>query len=363
MLEELKEQYRKSLPDKLNTIKGLIRELRGGNQEAETRLRHVAHTLHGSGSTFGFPEISAAARDVELAAPNAVALPAAALIRVLIGCAMADGSADRLPVLIVDDDADIANLLKVILTQKIPQQSVLLAATGAEALQLIQQRKVALILLDMQLPDTDGRLLLKQIRAQFHEGIPVYMLSADQRSTTEAECLQLGANGYFHKPFSPEAIADAVSKLLHDTQEPAPPQSTPAEPEAAPVPVAEPGARKVLLADDDELLAQVISHRLRREGLVVKHVNNGAAALTALQEDQFSLLILDVKMPVIDGFEVLANIRGKPEMAGIPIIMLTAMGSEKDVVRGYDLGVNDYMLKPFSPVELVAKVKRFLKIG
>ncbi len=74
-------------------------------------------------------------------------------------------------------------------------------------------------------------------------------------------------------------------------------------------------------------------------------------------------MLLDVKMPMMDGFEVLTKVRLNPERANMPIIMLTAMGSEKDVVRGYDLGANDYVLKPFSPTELLAKVKRLLKLG
>ena len=75
------------------------------------------------------------------------------------------------------------------------------------------------------------------------------------------------------------------------------------------------------------------------------------------------LVILDVKMPGLDGFEVLERLRGDARFAKTPILMLTSMGQEADVVRGFGLGADDYVLKPFSPVELAARVRRLLKRG
>jgi DNA-binding response OmpR family regulator len=75
------------------------------------------------------------------------------------------------------------------------------------------------------------------------------------------------------------------------------------------------------------------------------------------------LVILDVKMPGLDGFEVLERLRRSADFATTPIIMLTSMGQEADVVRGFRLGADDYILKPFSPTELSARVRRLLKRG
>jgi DNA-binding response OmpR family regulator len=75
------------------------------------------------------------------------------------------------------------------------------------------------------------------------------------------------------------------------------------------------------------------------------------------------MVILDVKMPGMDGFEVLERLRRTPAFSAVPIIMLTSMGSEADVVRGFQLGADDYVLKPFSPVELSARVWRLLRRG
>ncbi|MBZ0258282.1 response regulator, partial [bacterium] len=120
-------------------------------------------------------------------------------------------------------------------------------------------------------------------------------------------------------------------------------------------------AKTLLLAEDDELIASIIKHRLGREGYEITHHTDGESALHAAQERRFSLVILDVKMPVMDGFEVLTKLRETKEYEKSPIILLTAMGSEKDIVRGFKLGANDYILKPFSPVQLLARVQRLLK--
>ncbi len=80
-----------------------------------------------------------------------------------------------------------------------------------------------------------------------------------------------------------------------------------------------------------------------------------------VEQPGWQLIILDVKMPVHDGFEVLARIRSHAANKPVPVIMLTAMGREKDVVRGYAQGANDYIFKPFSPVELLARVKNLIK--
>lgn len=120
---------------------------------------------------------------------------------------------------------------------------------------------------------------------------------------------------------------------------------------------------RVLVAEDDEISATILLHRLEKEGLEVTRFDNGRAAYEAALEEVPDLVILDIKMPGMDGFEVLERLRRTPTYVEIPIILLTSMGSESDVVRGFDLGADDYVLKPFSPVELSARVWRLLRRG
>ena len=115
------------------------------------------------------------------------------------------------------------------------------------------------------------------------------------------------------------------------------------------------------MAEDDDLIASVIKHRLGREGFEVHHFPDGIRALLAAPDLQVSLCILDIKMPGIDGFELLGKLRRMPAYQKIPIVMLTALGGEKDIERGFALGADDYIMKPFSPLELLARIRRLIK--
>jgi diguanylate cyclase (GGDEF)-like protein len=117
---------------------------------------------------------------------------------------------------------------------------------------------------------------------------------------------------------------------------------------------------RVLLAEDDDQVAVLVQRRLGREGFDVVRCHNGADALVAAMEGGIALAILDVRMPELDGFEVLTRIRQTPAVSQVPVVMLTAVGEEMDVVRGLELGANDYVVKPFSPLELAARVRRLL---
>lgn len=115
---------------------------------------------------------------------------------------------------------------------------------------------------------------------------------------------------------------------------------------------------KILVVDDDRVLADVITFTLRREGFVVIQAYDGAAGLERWADEQPDLIILDVNMPKISGFEVCRRIRAQ---ADTPILMLTVRGEEDDIVGGLELGADDYIVKPFSPRQLVARVKAILR--
>jgi two-component system phosphate regulon response regulator PhoB len=117
---------------------------------------------------------------------------------------------------------------------------------------------------------------------------------------------------------------------------------------------------KVLLADDDPILHRVLEHRLSREGYCVFSAFNGRQALELATETPPDLLILDGIMPELDGFAVLREWRREVRLAHIPVVMLTARNREEDVVGALEGGAVDYLTKPFSPAELVARVRRVI---
>jgi DNA-binding response OmpR family regulator len=283
MLEELREQYRLSLPDKVKTIRSLLNDLRAENPEAQANLRLLAHSLHGSGTTFGYPEISAAARAVEHASAEGMLQELASLLRVRLEASREPAqTAAATQILIVEDDPDISNLMRVLLAHKADQYRATIAGSASEALAALKQHSsYALIVLDLVLPDGDGRVLLREIRATVPPQVPVYVLSGIDREAMKEECLALGAQRYYTKPFNPDAI---VNEIVADLRIPAKLAMVPIPEKPEATPRAKVAGCRVLLAEDDELLAGIIKHRLTRESIEVVHVNNGADAMQKLDQ-------------------------------------------------------------------------------
>jgi DNA-binding response OmpR family regulator len=116
--------------------------------------------------------------------------------------------------------------------------------------------------------------------------------------------------------------------------------------------------RRILVIDDEERMVRFIRLNLEHDGFIVNDAFNGKQAIQRLRDANPDLILLDVMMPDLDGFEVLQMIR---EISNVPVIMLTAKGEEDDRVRGLELGADDYVTKPFSPRELVSRVKAVLR--
>jgi len=116
--------------------------------------------------------------------------------------------------------------------------------------------------------------------------------------------------------------------------------------------------RRILVVDDEERMVRFIRLNLEHDGFLVSEAFNGKQAISRLRDVTPDLILLDVMMPDLDGFEVLQMVR---EISNVPVIMLTAKGEEDDRVRGLELGADDYVTKPFSPRELVSRVKAVLR--
>lgn len=116
--------------------------------------------------------------------------------------------------------------------------------------------------------------------------------------------------------------------------------------------------RRILVVDDEQRMARFVRLNLEHDGFIVEEAYNGLEAINRLRDVLPDLVMLDVMMPDIDGFEVLRMIR---EFSQVPVIMLTAKGEEDDKVKGLELGADDYVTKPFSPRELVVRTKAVLR--
>jgi DNA-binding response OmpR family regulator len=116
----------------------------------------------------------------------------------------------------------------------------------------------------------------------------------------------------------------------------------------------------ILVADDEEDLRELVAYRLTRSGYDVVAAEDGQEALQLARERRPDLMVLDVMMPRLDGYELTRRVRAEEALRSVPVILLTARSQESDVGRGFEVGADDYLKKPFSPDELVARVRAVL---
>ncbi len=123
----------------------------------------------------------------------------------------------------------------------------------------------------------------------------------------------------------------------------------------------EPEKQRALLVEDDHDVCELVRIVLRSENYAVDFAHDGSTGLRTALDNNYDLIILDLMLPEIDGWEICKQLRENASTRGIPIIMLTAKGEEKDKVLGLEIGADDYVAKPFSPRELLARVKALLR--
>jgi len=355
----LREIYRARLPVHLKALRAAIASAAGGSPDGVEAVRRLAHDLKGTGAAFGFPDITEAAGDIRQS--GAFDLPAAErLLDIVLRCSVTGPGLSH-TVLIVGSASEFAPLITGSLAA--PSRRILTADSSRQAMEILGEQSVDLVLLDLVLPDEDGRRLLSRLRRMNHTShLPLLVVSPPLGPGTETECYALGADGFFEKPLDGPMIGAVVTARLARTVPAAIPSPTTAmAPDAGPT--AEQGIgrdEEVWIIEDDELTVQVLRHRLEREGFRLRCALDGIGALQLTADGPPSLVILDVKLPGLDGFSLLARFRALPGWEKVPIVMLTALGAEADLVKAFSLGATDYVLKPFSPGEVTARVRRLL---
>lgn len=119
----------------------------------------------------------------------------------------------------------------------------------------------------------------------------------------------------------------------------------------------------ILMVEDDEMVGELLQYLLEREKMNVTWFKDGRTAHQHLSTTTtpYRVAMLDVMLPHVDGYSLVKQIREHPQLSGMPILMLTARAQEQDVVKALDLGADDYLVKPFQPAELTARVRRLLR--
>jgi DNA-binding response OmpR family regulator len=242
----------------------------------------------------------------------------------------------RPKILVVEDDRDLALLLRRQLEAEGFQ--VLLAGSGEDALWLAREEQPQLITLDIMLPDLDGFTVLEHIK-QHPLTAPIPVVITSVLAETD-EGYALGAVDYVVKPFSEDDLLGAVRQALSplDGDEP----------------------HKVLVVDDDPDILTLMEEALAFHGYEVSTAPGGQDALDQVQVNRPDLILLDLKMPGVDGYEVIRQIKGEEDTRPIPIIVITAspVDKERDKVRVLGMGAAQYITKPLSIEVLIREIKR-----
>ncbi len=186
-------------------------------------------------------------------------------------------------------------------------------------------------------------------------GKPVLMIgSREQLLSHGQETMANSTQDFLVEPWEPEDLVLRSYRML----------SVVAKPEREPgggLKEAVAARTKVVVADDDPTTLALVSAVLRNHAIDCEIAHDGGQALELARRHHPAALVLDINMPRLDGFEVLASIRNDSEMRALPVVMLTTRQQETDVLKGFGLGADDYVVKPFNPLELVARLKRLLR--
>ena len=270
-----------------------------------------------------------------------------------------------LRVLVVDDNFTHRRILEEMLARW--GMKPVLAASGRAALAKLRESRrsgdsFALLLADSNMPGMDGFAFVEQIRQQVDLGKTTIMMltSAGQRRGA-ARCRELGIAAYLIKPVSLSQLLDTILRVLGTKAE--------AEEETVLVPrhslEQQQRSLRVLLAEDNPVNQKLASALMQKRGHRVVVVANGREALEALQKQTFDLVVMDVSMPEMDGFEAAAVIRAKEtgSQSHLPIIAMTAHAMKGDRERCLAAGMDCYVSKPVQAKELLQAIESLLPVA
>jgi signal transduction histidine kinase/PleD family two-component response regulator len=239
-------------------------------------------------------------------------------------------------VLVVDDDRYAAYLLKGVLMAA--GHRVHVAHDADEALTWARDRKPDLITADVRMPGVDGLALVEILK---HDpdtrkaGVVVVSGMADREAAIHA-----GADAFFAKPVDVDSFRETCTRLLAEKSREA--------------------STKVLVVDDDPGIRMICREVLEAQGYVVREATDGQSALVEAKRFRPDLMLLDVMMPDLDGFQTAKRFRSDRDSAMTPVIFVSARGQTADKVRAFKLGAEDYLVKPFDSMELLARVEKAL---
>ena len=256
-------------------------------------------------------------------------------------------------ILLVEDNEPTRNML----SRRLGQEGYVVSAAenGRVALELMQVERYDLVLLDLIMPEMDGLAMLRHLAARSSlQSTPTIVVTAVNSRDAVSECVQLGAADYVVKPIDLVTLKTRMWRCLERrrlTQG----LSTSTKSTGA-------VAGRVLIVDDNSLNRELLSLRVGQIGCQCVCANDGQAALVELESAKYDLVLLDIMMPGLDGYQVLENIRNRSAMRSLPVVMLSAVTDQEAIRRCFELGADDYINKPFSAAELRVRITSCIEL-
>lgn len=261
-------------------------------------------------------------------------------------------------ILVVDDNPGTAETLARAVSRISPNLQVIAADGAKTALKQLDGEAVDLVITDMMMPDMNGLELIERLRKQ-SQGNQLYsiLITAYEVPGLRESARRMKVNDVLIKPFPPEKICEIVRRALERTQ-PVPALTAP----SAALEPSRPTAH-LLVADDNPSNISLLMRYLQTESYRITTASNGTETLEKLRAEPPDLLLLDVNMPEMDGFQVLEKMRADPALQHIPVIIVTAARLDPvDMQYALNMGAEDYITKPFDRRELMARIRTRLRV-
>lgn len=264
-------------------------------------------------------------------------------------------------ILIVEDEEVLLDVLKNKLEKE--GYEVVAAVNGEEGLKMIDEERPDMVLLDIVMPKIDGFEVLEKLKNKGRlPALPVIIISNSGQPVEVDRAIEYGVRDYLVKAeFDPQEVVDKIKKHLNI------PPSTPQVvsggsqvQDITPDQVKQIDTKqyKVLIIEDDKFLRDLMSHKISKEGFETIEAVDGEEGLKTALEKLPHVILLDLILPGMDGFEVLQRIRQDSKIGKTPVMILSNLGQKDDIEKGNQLGATDYLVKAHNtPGEIVEKVK------
>ncbi len=262
---------------------------------------------------------------------------------------------DKKSILIIDDDITIRKLLSHHLKNN--NYTVFESEGPSKAFAQLKEKPIDLVLCDVTMEEMDGFTFCKKVREnENYRVLPFVFVTAKNSMEDKSKALEAGGDDIITKPFDVNELLLKVQTLIRRTEiykvYGTKKNLEQSFSEAVP---------KILLVDDDLSLAKLFQYNLTKAGFECEIANSAEQGLKSAKKSQPDIIISDIMMPYIDGFQFRKMLLTDNELKSIPFVFLTSKGEENDILDGYDLGITDYVLKTAGPRVVVAKVSAIIK--